>query len=77
MQPDQFVVELAFDEDAGVWFVENSNVIGLSGEAQTLDALMDRLPVLINEMVQENYHGPTPASVRVTASKRIRILEAA
>jgi hypothetical protein len=47
-------VHVAFDLDASVWYVEEANLPGLSGEAETLEALIERLPVLVTDLIEEN-----------------------
>ena len=46
-------VEAAHDPEAGVWFVESSNLPGLNAEADTVDALARLLPALIMDLVEE------------------------
>ncbi|MGH6840958.1 MAG: DUF1902 domain-containing protein [Methylocella sp.] len=48
------VVRIAHDEAAGVWFIESSDLAGLSGEAETVEALMRRIPGMIVDLVEEN-----------------------
>ena len=47
-------VEAAYDHDAGVWFVQESDLPGLSAEAATFEQLCDRLPGMIRDLVEEN-----------------------
>lgn len=43
-----------WDAEAGVWYIEDSNVPGLVGEAPTLEAMMSLLRVRVPEMLAEN-----------------------
>lgn len=45
------VVKATFDPDAGVWTTESSDVHGLRIEAETLEALMERLPGAILDLL--------------------------
>ena len=47
------VVKAARDPDAGVWFIESSDLPGLNAEAETIEALVDKLPALISDLVSE------------------------
>ena len=46
------VVKAARDQEAGVWFVESSDVPGLNLEADSLDALADQLPGAILDLLE-------------------------
>lgn len=48
------VVRCEYDEDARVWYVKSSDLPGLSGEAPTFDALADRIPGMILDLIEEN-----------------------
>lgn len=50
----QYEVQVEWDKDAKVWYIEDSNVPGLVGEAATLEAMMMLLQVRIPEMLEEN-----------------------
>jgi hypothetical protein len=47
------VVNAAFDPEAGVWFTESSDVYGLRIEAATLDALVERVPVAVRDLLED------------------------
>jgi len=46
-----FRVEAEFDHEAGVWYVSDSDVPGLSTEAPSLDELMAKLQVMIPDLL--------------------------
>jgi predicted RNase H-like HicB family nuclease len=48
------VVKAARDEEAGVWFVESSDLPGLNAEADTLDALVEKLPAVVEDLLEES-----------------------
>lgn len=54
MEIPQIVVKLAYDDEAAVWFVQESNLPGLAAEASTLDELVSRIPGLIMDLIEEN-----------------------
>lgn len=47
-------VHAQWDAEASVWVAESDDVPGLVTEAETLEALSDKLRVLIPELAQEN-----------------------
>ena len=49
-----YEIHVEWDAEAGVWYVEDSNVPGLVGEAPTLEAMMTLLRVRVPEMLAEN-----------------------
>lgn len=46
-------VRAAFDEEADVWFVENCDLHGVNAEGPTLDALVEKLPAIILDLLDE------------------------
>jgi len=49
-----YEIRIEWDEEAHVWYIEDSNVPGLVGEAPTLEAMMALLQVRVPEMLEEN-----------------------
>jgi predicted RNase H-like HicB family nuclease len=47
-------VRAAWDDAAGVWFVEESDVFGVNAEAATLEELRNKLPNVIADVLAEN-----------------------
>lgn len=52
----QFFVRAEWDADAGVWFVSDSDIPGLSTEAPTLDRLVERVLAVAPELIEDNAH---------------------
>jgi len=52
MAGEIIVVKAARDADAGVWFVEESDVPGLRLEAESLEALMEKIPGAILDLLE-------------------------
>lgn len=50
-----YEVQIEWDAEAGVWYIEDSNISGLVGEAPTLETMMVLLQVRIPEMLEENH----------------------
>jgi hypothetical protein len=45
-------VTVGFDGEAHVWFVKDSDLHGLNVEAPTMDALMDKLPGAVVDLLE-------------------------
>lgn len=48
------LVRAQWDEEAHVWVATTDDVPGLATEAETLEALRDKLKVMVPELMQEN-----------------------
>jgi len=46
------LVKAAFDPDAGVWFVESSDLPGLNLESETLDGLRESLRGAVTDLLE-------------------------
>jgi hypothetical protein len=60
------VVTAKYDDEADVWYVEESNVPGLRTEAPSIEALRAKLPGLVEDLVEINqpdFHGEIPIEV--------------
>lgn len=49
-----YVVHVQWDDEAKVWYVSESNVPGLVTEAETVEAMLAKLNVMVPEMLEEN-----------------------
>lgn len=47
-------IKAEWDEEAGVWVATSSDVDGLAIEASTMDALLERLKIVIPELMEAN-----------------------
>ena len=45
-------VTVGFDSEAHVWFVKDSDLHGLNVEAPTMEALMDKLPGAVVDLLE-------------------------
>jgi len=52
--PSMIKVQAAWDDEAKVWFVEQSDVFGVNAEAATLQELRDKLPNVIADVLADN-----------------------
>jgi predicted RNase H-like HicB family nuclease len=69
------VVKATWDPEAGVWVAESGDVPGLVTEAETLDVLTDKLPGLIQDLLDEEGGQDVEIPVEIVAhtSSRARI----
>ena len=68
------VVKAIHDAEAGVWFTESADVHGLRIEAATLEALIERVPVAIQDLLGvEGETQDVPIEVIAHASTRVRL----
>lgn len=49
-----YTVKISWDDEARVWYVEESDVPGLCIEAATVDLMAERLKVIIPELLEES-----------------------
>lgn len=49
-----YEIRVKWDEEARVWYVDESNVPGLVTEAETIEAMLAKLEVMVPEMLDEN-----------------------
>ena len=54
MRPTIYSVRADWDEAAGVWVAISDEVLGLAIEALTLEALVEKLRVMIPELLEAN-----------------------
>jgi len=50
----KYKVNAFWDEKAQVWVAESESVLGLATEAETLEALTQKLRILVPELLQLN-----------------------
>lgn len=72
------VVKAVFDPEAGVWFTESSDVHGLRIEAATIEALIERIPGAIRDLLEDGggeaaYPYDVPIELIAHASTRVRL----
>lgn len=76
------VVKAAYDPEARVWFVEDSDLHGLNSEAATLEELVEKLPAVVADLLEANGFDATdteevPIELIAHARTRVRFRAAA
>ena len=54
MASSLIVVKAAYDPEAGVWFVESSDLAGVNAEAPSLEELLRKLPDVVLDLLEED-----------------------
>ena len=68
------VVKAAHDDEAGVWFVEHSDVEGLRVEGETFEAFCSNVANAVADLLEEENSGEEiPIEIIAHASLRARI----
>jgi len=71
------IVRAAWDGDAGVWYVEESDIPGLATESATLDGLRQRIRDIIPDLLEDGSDVPEAIEVDIIAHTHERISTAA
>jgi hypothetical protein len=67
-------VKAAHDPDAGVWYVEESDLFGLNAEADTLEGLVQKLPAVMSDLLEPNgTDTEVPIELVVRVSTRVHL----
>ncbi len=69
------LVKATFDPEAGVWWTESGDVHGLRIEGASLEALMERLPGAVQDLLEDEGVEPGDVAIEVVAhaSTRVRL----
>ncbi|HYZ26098.1 MAG TPA: DUF1902 domain-containing protein [Geminicoccaceae bacterium] len=67
------LVKAAYDADAAVWFVESSDLEGVNAEAPSLETLLQKLPGVILDLLEEEGFDDTEVPVEVVAHASTRV----
>jgi predicted RNase H-like HicB family nuclease len=70
------IVKVAYDPEARVWYVEDSDLPGVNAEAPTPQELRDKLPGVIADLLEEagesDVEVPIEIIAHMSASVRLR-----
>ena len=67
------VVRAAWDDEARVWYVRDSDVPGLATEADTLEELRRKIPVIIQDLLDDRLDRPDVIELDLIAYSHDRI----
>jgi predicted RNase H-like HicB family nuclease len=71
------VVRIAWDAEAKVWYVEESDIPGLVTEADTLEELREKVPFIIQDLLEDDSNRPDEIEIDFIAYAHDRIRIAA
>jgi len=71
------VVRIAWDDEARVWHVEESDIPGLATEADTLEELRRKVPVIIQDLLEGETDRPDEIEIDFIAYAHDRVRIAA
>jgi predicted RNase H-like HicB family nuclease len=63
MATDSYHVQADWDSEAGVWVATSEDVPGLATEAETMEALTEKLRVIVPELLEANQALPSGSAV--------------
>ena len=67
------VVRAAWDTEAQVWYVEESDIEGLATEADTLDELRRKIPIIIQDLLEDRAERPDQIELDLIAYAHERV----
>lgn len=71
------VVRIAWDHEAKVWYVEESDIPGLATEADTLEDMRRKVPVIIQDLLEDESDRPDEIELDFIAYAHDRVRIAA
>ncbi len=75
MDMDTYRVQADWDPEAGVWVATSEDVPGLATEADTIEALTEKLRVMIPELLEANEMLPANSAIsfELTSHRQERV----
>jgi predicted RNase H-like HicB family nuclease len=73
MRRGLIVIKAAYDAEAAVWFVEASDLEGVNAEAPSLEALLQKLPDLVLDLLEEEGLDEVELPIEVVAHASTRV----
>jgi predicted RNase H-like HicB family nuclease len=73
MRRGLILVKAAYDADAAVWFVESSDLEGVNAEAPSLEALLQKLPAVVLDLLEEEGFDDVELPIEVVAHASTRV----
>jgi|tagenome__1003787_1003787.scaffolds.fasta_scaffold19565023_2 predicted RNase H-like HicB family nuclease len=67
------VVRVAWDDEAKVWYVEESDIDGLATEADTLEELRRKVPAMIQDLLEGRADRPDEIEIDFVAYAHDRV----
>jgi predicted RNase H-like HicB family nuclease len=71
------IVRAAWDDEAKVWYVEESDIPGLATESETLEGLRQRIRDIIPDLLEDQTDRPEAIELDIIAHTHERVSTAA
>jgi hypothetical protein len=71
------VVRVAWDDEAKVWFVQETDIQGLATEAATLEELRRKVPMIVRDLWEDELDRPEEIEIDFIAYAHDRVRLAA
>ena len=72
------IVKAAYDAEAGVWYVEDSDLAGVNAWAPTVQELSEKLPAVVLDLLEEEGDSdPDDVPIEIIAHMSTRVRRAA
>lgn len=71
------IIRASWDEEASVWYVEESDIPGLATESDTLEGLSQRIRDIIPDLLEGTQDIPDELELDIIAHKHERVKTAA
>ncbi len=74
-----YVVKASFDDEAGVWYVDHTDVPGLATEAASFEELCRKIQTIAGELLEANglETGPSEFAIEIIAHATAKLTLAA
>lgn len=69
----EYVVNLTWDPEAGVWVATSEDIPGLVLESGSFDALLERTRFAVPELLELNAPGASPLSLTFRSERRVAL----
>ena len=69
----EYIVQLNWDADAGVWIATSDDIPGLVPESGSFDALLERVRFAAPELLDLNQRKSNPLTISFRSERRERI----
>lgn len=67
------VVKAIHDPEANVWYTDSPDVYGLRIQAATLEALVERIPLAIHDLLEDNEQRDVDVPIEIIAHASTRL----
>lgn len=70
---EQIEITAFWDDEAGVWVAESEDIPGLVTEAETMEILMEKLRVLVPELLELAGSGQKATSIHIRSDRTLLV----